>query len=260
MAGYAVRNEILNGTSVTSVASATTAITPIIRVTDRDSKNILVSVTLSAVSETTGLTVVLQDSPDGSTFSTVKSGNITSVANVETLTFPTKAGATHGDYFVVYDAAGLGWAIALDKTGGGAVPSGAIYTAIPAARKAQANISTDTTAAEVAARVELAFDALTGATAALVTDDSAADGTMTFTAVAAGVNTTNAVLKNEDDSGAGSITAAQTTSGSFTATVELENNIYNGSDTAMWPLARVAIVGGAGDVATASSCLVTRRL
>lgn len=141
---------------------------------------------------------------------------------VQTLTFPAKADATAGDYFVVTDTAGNTWAAALDKTGADPAPTGAIYTAVNAARKVNVDISGATTAAEVAAAVEAAFDALTGVTSVLVTDDSAADGTMTFTGVNAG-NVATAQVKNADDSGAGSITQATTTPG-VTGVVDIAAN------------------------------------
>jgi hypothetical protein len=258
--GYVVKDLIKQGASVSASASSTTDLTGTFRMSGEDSKNILVRATWSAVGETTGISVVLQDSPDGSTWSTVQTATITSVANVDTITFATKAGTTAGDYVVVYDVNGLGWAIAADVTGSDAAPTGAIWTAIPAGRKAQADISGDTSAADVAARFETAFDALSGFTALIVTDDTAADGTMTFTSVIAGVDNDAPVPKDDDDAGAGSITIAETTDGSFTSTNELENNIADGTDTATWSLGRVVVTTGTGDTITASEVLVTRRL
>lgn len=123
-------------------------------------------------------------------------------SEVTTINFDTKDNTTAGDYVVIYDTAGLGWAVAADKTGSDVEPTGAIWTAIPAGRKAQADISGATTDVEVAAAFELAFDALTAVPFA--TDDTAADGTMAVTVTLRGP-TTNAVVKNADDSGAGSI-------------------------------------------------------
>jgi hypothetical protein len=506
MSGYNTKEVIKSGSAVTTTASSTTQVSNVFNISAGDSKNQLVSVTLTAVAETTGLSIALQDSPDGgTTWSSVQTANIGSVASVETLTFAAKAATGHGDYVVVYDTAGLGWAVAastagikevtsitaiaegsvkevtditpvadvagsldgktvilqdtagsvgfwfdvaggttipaaasacdravevttivaddsattiagklitaidadaefvaatgggdvvrvtdakygarpaasastsgftvaeqtagvdsalhlktfiisdnagtvgfwidVDNAGGsipaeatacdraveittvnsamtaaqvatvvaaaidgdaefvapvpgaaiiavtdastgaradgsastsgftvstttqgaalGAAPSGAIWTAIDASRKGQADISGDTTAAQVAARFETAFDALTGFTAVITSDDSAANGTMTMTTVIGGIDTTNSVVKNTGDTGAGSISAAQTTAGSFTAVYELENNIYDGTDTALWPTARVAVVGGAGDIATVSSVIISRRL
>lgn len=153
------------------------------------------------------------DTPSAVTFDSGES-------EVTTLTFPTKAATTAGDYVVIYDTAGLGWAVAVDKAGGDPAPTGAIWASIPAARKAQANISADTTAAEVAARFELAFDALTSVPFA--TDDTAANGTMIITVTARG-DTTDAVVKNADDSGAGSISEAQTNQG-VSSEVDITDN------------------------------------
>lgn len=94
----------------------------------------------------------------------------------------------------------------------GAEPTGAIWTAIPAANKGQVDLSAGTTAAQTAAASELILNALTGFTTKITTDDTAADGTMTLTHdVVAAV--TNPSLKNADDSGAGSITSVETTAG-----------------------------------------------
>lgn len=129
---------------------------------------------------------------------------------VTTLTFDTQANTDAGDYVVIYDTEGNGWAVAADLTGSDPEPTGAIWTAIPAARKGQADLSAATDAASVAAAFELAFDALTDVPFA--TDDTANDGTMIITVTLVGT-TTDAVVKNEDDSGAGSISEAQTDQG-----------------------------------------------
>jgi len=107
----------------------------------------------------------------------------TAVAEVSTVTYETKAASDSADYTVVYDTTGQPWAVALDLTGADAEPTGATWVAIGAAFKTQADISGDTTAANVAATVETAFNSLTGFTAVITTDDTAADGTMTFTSV-----------------------------------------------------------------------------
>lgn len=141
---------------------------------------------------------------------------------IETLTFDSKANTGDGDYVVVYDTAGLAWAVAADKTGSSPAPTGAVWAAIPAGRKAQANISAATDAASVAAIFETAFDGITGFTAVITSDDSAADGTMTMTPVLRGPVTAS-VVKDDDDAGAGSISAATTNAG-VASTVELTDN------------------------------------
>jgi hypothetical protein len=139
---------------------------------------------------------------------------------VQTLTFPAFAGVTDGDYIVVENAAGVKYAVYADKTGSTVAPTGAIYLA--ATHKVKANISADTTAAQVAARFETAFNTLTGFTASITTDDTAADGTMTLTQIVVGP-TTNPVPKNADDSGAGSLAGIQSTAGLLT-TLSLSAN------------------------------------
>lgn len=134
------------------------------------------------------------------------------VAEIQTLTFEAVADIVDREYFVVYDTAGLGWAIYFDKTGTSAAPTGAIYTAIPAARKIKADVSADTTATDVAARVETAIDGLTGFTAVIATDDSAANGTMLFTQALRGTGTAM-VSKLLDDSSTGGVTTAIGTAG-----------------------------------------------
>jgi hypothetical protein len=132
------------------------------------------------------------------------------VSEVTTLTFETKADSDAGDYFVIYDTAGLAWAASVNKAGTDPEPTGAVWAAIPAARKVHVDISSATTAAQVAALFELGLDALTSVPFA--TDDSAADGTMLISMTLRG-NTTNAVVKNADDSGAGGIGAVVSTPG-----------------------------------------------
>lgn len=126
-------------------------------------------------------------------------------AQVQLLTFPTKAGSTDGDYVVITDKNGLEWAIALDKTGAAAAePTGAAWADIPAGRKDYVDISAATTAASVAALIETALNALTGFSSVFTTDDTAANGTMELQSTAAGYGVAP-VPHNADDSGAGSI-------------------------------------------------------
>ena len=123
---------------------------------------------------------------------------------------------TNADYKDLTDAAdgdsGFTFNVTTQGVDLGAEPTGAIWTAIPSANKTQADISGDTTAAQVAARFELAFDGLTGFSAVITSDDTAADGTMTMTQVVPGT-TTDPVPKNADDSGAGSISTTESTAG-----------------------------------------------
>lgn len=257
--GFSVRDYVdANNTSVS--ASSTTAISVPFPVSSEDSRNILVQVTFSIVEETNAITVALQDSYDGgTTWANVKTPTaVATTKAIQTLTFDTFANTGDGDYVVLEDTAGLTWAVAADKTGSSAEPTGAIWDAIPAARKAQADISGDTTAAQVAATFEATFDAITGFTAVITSDDTAADGTMTMTQIKGGV-VDDVVVKNADDSGVGSISAANSTPGASTLVYEIENNIYDGTDTAIWPLGRVVCTTGVGDTATVTNVYVSRR-
>lgn len=138
---------------------------------------------------------------------------ISGTADVQTMTFPAKAGAADGDNIIFYDQAGGAWGISLDTTGGAAnLPNYAAWTALDPANVANVDISGATTAASVAALVETAVDALTGFTALIVTDDSAANGTMTFTQTVPGI-VLAAVPKNKTGAAAGTITVASTTPG-----------------------------------------------
>lgn len=133
-------------------------------------------------------------------------------ADKYTLTFEAAADVTDREYFVVYSQDGLGWAIYFDKTGSSAAPTGAIYTAIPDARKAKADISAATDAASVAAIVETAINALTGFSSVITSDDTAADGTMFFLQLSHGT-VTAPVSKLQDDSGSGGVGISHTTTG-----------------------------------------------
>lgn len=149
---------------------------------------------------------------------TYEAGNapIASVKEKLTVTFPALASATAGDFFYMDDATGARWGISLNVAGTDPEPTSALWTAIAAGKKVHVDISGTTTAATVAAAVELAFDALTGVTTKLVTDDTAANGTMTFEVYTAGDYSGASAVKNADGSGAGSITKARTTYGKTT--------------------------------------------
>ncbi len=123
------------------------------------------------------------------------------VAEVDTLNFPTKANAIDGDYVKIFDGSGVGWALALDTTGGAAhTPTGAVWTALAAGKKSYCDVSGATTAAQVAAAVELCLNALTGFTAAITTNDGAADGHMSLT-MAVKAPVTDPVPHNREDAG-----------------------------------------------------------
>lgn len=130
------------------------------------------------------------------------------VFEVQTLTMPTVAAATTGDFFIVENKAGQKMAVWLDKAGTNSPPSGTLYTA--ANVKVRANVSTDTTAIQVAARVIAAMTA--GSPIANLTRTDNLDGTITFTATKLG-NVTAPAVHNAAENAAGSITAATTTGG-----------------------------------------------
>ena len=172
--GYVIRDLVKDSGGVSCAASSTTDITGPFGVSSEDSRNIEVAIDFSSMEEVTGITVALQDSYDGgTTWENVKSATaVTTVAKVDTLTFPAKASATDGDFVVLYDSGNVAWAISLDTTGSAAEPTATLWTDIAAGRKTHVDISGDTTAAQVAASVEAAFDALTDVGDEWVTDDT----------------------------------------------------------------------------------------
>lgn len=260
--GGFVNNNLIKGavSSIDCTASATNDITGNFPITSEDSRNILVHTTLSIVEETNSMNIVLQDSVDnGTTWATVQTIAVAATKGVQTLTFLTKANTVDGDYVVLEDTSGTKWAVATDATGATAEPTGAIWVAIPAANKAQADISGDTSAADVAASFEAAFDGITGFTAVITSDDTAADGTMTMTQIKGGLMD-DVVPLDKTDGTAGTIVGANTTPGASTLVYELENNVYDGTDTAIWPIARVVLTTGVGDSATVTAVNVSRRL
>ena len=166
------------------------------------------------------------------------------VIQVDTLTFPALAGATAGDYIVITDFNGLTWAVALDTTGLDPAPIGAAWAAVDAARKGQADISGDVTAAQVAATVETALNALVNFNTVITTDDSAADGTMTLTQ-GERYSVANPVPYNADDTGVGSITTAATTPGVDSAVDIAADTITFATDPG-WLTGKPVVVSSTG--------------
>ena len=143
--GYRNDDLVKNTTDgVSCSASATTAVTNNFRASAEDSRNIKIALEFSDIRETTGITVALQDSHDGgTTWNNVKSATaVTKVANVETVTFDTKANSTAGDHIVLYDSQDRAWGISLDITGVDPEPTASTWTAIAAGRKTHVDIST----------------------------------------------------------------------------------------------------------------------
>jgi len=153
----------------------------------------------------------------------------TGVMDVKTFTFPAKAGVTDGLHVIFYEPDGTAWAFALDTAGTTAPSSSTAWDAIAGANKVVVDLTAATSAADVAAAVEAAIDALTGFTAVITTDDTAADGTMLFTQIVPGVVSDAVVL---DDAGATEteITVANTTAGTATD-VDIANDKVTVSST-----------------------------
>lgn len=136
----------------------------------------------------------------------------TGTSEVQTLTFEAKADMDDGEFIVIEDGNGASWAVAADLTGSSAEPTATLWGDIPAANKAQVDLSSATDEASVAAAFELALDALTGFSAVVTTDDAAADGTMELTHLVPG-DIALATSHLEDDSGVGGISCSEDTAG-----------------------------------------------
>jgi hypothetical protein len=131
-------------------------------------------------------------------------------AEIDTGTFDTKANTDPGDYIVIYDTAGLAWAIAADVSGTDPEPTGDVWVSIPAAQKAQVDLSNVliVTAANVATAFQDAFNALVDVP--FVANDSTADVVFTQDLYGAVIAPE---VHNEDDSGDGSISVVVTDAG-----------------------------------------------
>jgi len=102
------------------------------------------------------------------------------------------------------------WGFAADKTGSDPEPTAASWVAIPAARKAQVDISGDAAPEDVATSFDTAIEGITASP--FTADDTAADGTLVITCDLRGP-TTAAFVSNEDASGDGSIQVSTTNEG-----------------------------------------------
>lgn len=80
-------------------------------------------------------------------------------------------------------------AVVVSNAGTNQTPTASNWTSIAGARTARADLRSATTAAQVAAVFETAFDGITGFTAKVTTDDTAADGTMLFEQTVIGATT-----------------------------------------------------------------------
>lgn len=145
--------------------------------------------------------VIDVDTPTAKTFD---SGG----AEVDTATFDSQANTDPGDYLVIYDTTGEAWSIAADITGNDPEPTGAVWVSIPAAQKAQVDLSGATTAATVATAFQNAFNALT----AVPFEGNDATADVAFTQDLFGIIDPPEV-HNTDDSGDGSIIVVVTDAG-----------------------------------------------
>jgi hypothetical protein len=129
---------------------------------------------------------------------TFDSGNFA----VDTATFTSKAGTSAGDYVVIYDTEGFGWAVAADITGTDPEPTGGVWDSIASSRKSQVDLSSVAiiTDIQVALAFKNAFKALTDVPFGAA--ENVAD--VTFAQDIKGL-TTEPSVHNADDSGAGSI-------------------------------------------------------
>ncbi|HEY8272156.1 MAG TPA: hypothetical protein VIG33_14800 [Pseudobdellovibrionaceae bacterium] len=132
-------------------------------------------------------------------------GVTTGHAQVETLTFPAVAGATQGDFVVLYNEAGQSIAAYIDIDAAGTAPTSPLYTA--ATYKVAISVATGDLAAAVATAFRTAVNGvLPDVTFTL------ASATCICTQDIVG-DCSNAVLKNSDGTGVGSITNSVGTEG-----------------------------------------------
>lgn len=146
-------------------------------------------------------------------------GVTTGAIQVETLTFPAQAGATQGDFVVIYNKAGESLAAYIDIDSAGIVPTASAY--VNADYKVAIAVATGDLAADVAA----AFAAVAVALPDVTFDDSAANGTCLVTQDIYGA-ANDATFSNAAGSGAGSITGVVGTQG---VDVSMNNGKYDGS-------------------------------
>lgn len=233
----------------------------------RSPENIIVDVFYKNLSLTNSVSFKLEDSPgvvDGEPVwvgkTSVATAAATATAHEQLLTFDTFANTTDIEYVVLIDKDGLQWAIAADKTGSSVAPSGAVWTAIPAGRKAQVDISGDTTAANVADAFVTAFNLLTGFTGQFSLTDNT-DGTVTIEAVAAGPTLGTPLSLLEDDSGAGSVVVNASLTppvNSGRATIRLcVGTTAQAAELPLRPMIRVVCDTGAGDSVEIENILVS---
>ena len=232
MSGYTVRNKLLRSAAVSVGASETnTPVSNTFTITAEDSLNFLTQLQLSAVSQTTGLTMKLQHAPDGESWQdvgssaqatpTIKAADC-GVAEVSTTTWPAFASAAQADYLHLTARDGTTFAVWLDKDAAGTAPTGALYTA--ATHKIEVDIVTGDTAAQVTTKVHAVISVhaqliarfTVGAAGAPTNDD------IVLTQLSTGA-VADPAPKSENDGGAGSIAVVVGTAGS-NGDISIANN------------------------------------
>lgn len=149
-----------------------------------------------------------------------------------TVTFPATAGATEGDFLLFSDASGQNWIVALDVDGTGIANAGALFTSVPAVRRAVVDISALVGADAVAAACVAALNLLGGFVAAFSLTDNA-DGTVEFIPTVRGPLATFASYIAAETA-VGSITFAPTVAGvdsAFMLTSEIVHKVGHGLTT-----------------------------
>jgi hypothetical protein len=128
-----------------------------------------------------------------------------------TLNFADIGASTDGDFIVLEDATGALWGAALDVDGSGVTLAGAVWTAIPVAKKVVVDVSALTNDEDIAAAVVAALNALVGFTAK-ITLVANGDGTV-LSKTATQYSGTLTGTYCADESGAGSTTVSVASAG-----------------------------------------------
>ncbi len=130
--------------------------------------------------------------------------SVPGVYAVSLITFPTKAGATAGDYVIFYKYTGQAFAAALNVSGTDPEPTGALWLSVGATQRVNVDISGAVTDDDVANLVATAIGALPQMD---MTIGTVASGGFTVTQIVTAPQTPN-INKNANDSGNGSIVAS----------------------------------------------------
>lgn len=152
-------------------------------------------------------------------------------SQVSSFFFSTFLFTSAGDYCVLYDPSGSGWALYADLTGTDLPPTGAVWLSIPPAQKGSVNVSACVTAADMATAFDAAFTALAGIPFAL--DDSAATGLLVCTASTRAAEPEVDVF-NRDDSGPGSIVPNLIAEGQYPQ-IDLDTDVMSFTDGILYP-------------------------